>query len=132
MPPSPPSMVMKSTPRVPSSISSASSSQKPRSPTADLMPTGSPVRSAMVSTKSSISSTEENAEWREGLATSLPSSTPRIRAISAFTLAPGRWPPSPGFAPWLSLISTARTGADSTTSTRRSRSKFPSASRQPK
>ena len=36
---------------------------------------------------------------------SLPSSTPRIAAISAVTLAPGSTPPWPGFAPWLSLIS---------------------------
>ena len=36
--------------------------------------------------------------------------TPRIRAISALTLAAGNTPPRPGFAPWLSLISIARTG----------------------
>ena len=41
-------------------------------------------------------------------------------------------PPRPGLAPWLSLISIARTGAVSTVATRRSRSKVPSRLRQPK
>ena len=36
-------------------------------PTADLMPTGRPVRSASISTKSSMLSTSENALWRDGL-----------------------------------------------------------------
>ena len=43
VPPSPPSIVMKSTPRVPPAISVARSSQNVESPTADLMPTGRPV-----------------------------------------------------------------------------------------
>ena len=42
---------------------------------------------------------------------SSPGRTPRIAAISADTFAAGSTPPSPGLAPWLSLISSARTGA---------------------
>lgn len=46
VPPSPPSRVMKSTPRPVSRIRLAKVSQKSSSPTADLMPTGSPVSAA--------------------------------------------------------------------------------------
>jgi len=45
------------------------------------------------------------AEWAAGETQSWPSGTPRVAAISALTFAPGRTPPCPGFAPWLSLIS---------------------------
>ena len=45
---------------------------------------------------------------------STPSRTPRAAAISADTLAAGSTPPRPGLAPWLSLISSARTGAPAT------------------
>ena len=41
-------------------------------------------------------------------------------------------PPSPGLAPWESLISIARTGAEATRSLSRARSKLPCSSRQPK
>ena len=47
---------------------------------------------------------------------SLPWVTPLVAAISADTLAPGRTPPSPGLAPWLSLISMARIGVSATRS----------------
>ncbi len=73
----------------------------------------------MVSTKSSIESTSWKAVWREGLMQSRSRGTLRISAISAVILAAGSTPPSPGLAPWLSLISIARTGADSTTSSSR-------------
>jgi hypothetical protein len=63
---------------------------------------------------------------------STPSGTPRVSAISADTFAAGSTPPSPGFAPWLSLTSSARTGALATSALSRSRSNRPSASRQPK
>ena len=66
VPPSPPSMVMKSTPRPVSAIRSVSSSQKTRSPTADLMPTGKPVSSASNSTQSRRLSVSENSACREG------------------------------------------------------------------
>ena len=55
-----------------------------------------------------------------------------MAATSGVTLAPGNMPPSPGLAPWLSLISMARTGASCTRATSRSRLKPPSSSRQPK
>ncbi len=132
MPPSPPSTVTKSTPRSPRAISVASSSQKPISPTALLIPTGRPVASASSSTKSSIESTSWNAECREGEAQSSPTGIPRIPAISGVTLAPGSSPPSPGFAPCESLISIALTGAPATTSMSLSRLKVPSSLRQPK
>ena len=107
-------------------------SQKSMFPTADLIPTGSPVASATVSTKSTIESTSEKTWCRLGEAQSLPCSMPRTSAISALTLAPGSMPPSPGLAPCDSLISIARTGFDATMSTSRARSKSPFASRQPK
>ncbi len=132
VPPSPPSMVTKSTPRSRLDICAARSSQNVRSPTADLMPTGSPVSSASSSTQSSMLSTSLNSACREGLMQSTPGRMPRIRAISSVTLAPGSRPPRPGFAPWLILISSARTGADATRSLSRSMSKRPSSSRHPK
>ena len=116
MPPSPPSTVTKSTPRSPRAISRVSSCQKLISPTALLMPTGTPVSSATSSTKSSRLSSSVKAVCRDGLAQSLPIGMPRISLISLVTLAAGSRPPSPGLAPWESLISIARTGADSTTS----------------
>ncbi len=132
VPPSPPSIVMKSGPLPVSAMWAASSDQNPRCPTADLIPTGRPVSSAMASTKSTRPGTSWNAECELGLMTVRPTGTPRTRAISGVTLAPGSTPPSPGLAPWLSLISTARTGCASTCSMKRSRSKLPSAARQPK
>ena len=83
-------MVMKSTPRSPLRIASTSSCQKPRSPTADLMPTGRPVSAAIHSTKSSSESTSWNCACRDGEAQSLPSGMPRMPAISALTFAPGQ------------------------------------------
>ena len=109
-----------------------SSCQKPRSPTADLMPTGRPVSAASSSTQSSRLSTSENSACRDGLMQSFPSCTPRVAAISADTFGPGRTPPRPGLAPWLSFTSSARTGADATRSFSRERSKRPCSSRQPK
>ena len=132
VPPSPPSIVTKSTPRSPSAIASVRSSQNARSPTADLMPTGSPVSAASSSTKSSSESTSSNSACRDGLRQSTPSGTPRVSAISRTPSAAGSTPPSPGLAPWLSLISSARTGAPATSSFSRGRLNRPSSSRQPK
>ena len=61
-----------------------------------------------------------------------PQSVVNISAISGVTLQAGSIPPSPGFAPWESLISIARTGADAARSASRSSEKSPRASRQPK
>ena len=102
------------------------------SPTADLIPTGSPVSLASSSTQSSRLSVSENSACRDGLMQSTPSRTPRVSAISADTFAAGSTPPRPGLAPWLSLISSARTGAPATRSLSRCRSKRPCSSRQPK
>jgi hypothetical protein len=132
VPPSPPSMVMKSTPRSPRAISRARSCQSCISPTADLIPTGRPETSASFSTKSSSSSAEEKAECAFGLMQVTPTGIRRIRAISGVTLAPGSTPPRPGLAPWLSLISIARTFAEATSSRKRSMLKRPRSSRQPK
>ena len=117
---------MKSGPRLRRAISSASSTQKACWPTADLIPTGIRQASATRSTKSISSPTVENSAWWAGLATVMPTGTPRAAAISGVTLAAGRTPPRPGFAPWLSLISMARIGARSTWATAASRSKRPS------
>ena len=61
---------------------------------------------------------------------SCPTGTPRIRAISGVTLAPGGTPPRPGLAPWLSLISTARIESAATVSLNAWRSNRPAESRQ--
>jgi len=132
VPPSPPSTVTKSTPRPVSAMRPASSSQNASSPTADLMPTGRPVASASISTKSIRPSTSEKAEWPGGLTQSRPASTPRICAMVGVTLAAGSIPPRPGLAPCDSLISSARTGAPSSVRRRCSRLKCPASSRQPK
>ena len=132
VPPSPPSTVMKSTARSSLAIRRASSSQKPLSPIADLMPTGRPVSSASISTKSSISSTSPKAEWRDGETQSSFADTSRTFAISSVTFEAGRSPPRPGFAPWLSLISSARMGASSSRPRSSARLKRPLRSRQPK
>ena len=55
-----------------------------------------------------------------------------MRAISGVTLAAGSSPPSPGLAPWDSLISNARTGPEATVSRSRSRENSPSGVRHPK
>ena len=110
----------------------ASSVQKASWPTADLMPTGSPVAPATCSTKSTSSGTLPKAEWRLGLTTSWPTGTPRASAISGLTFAPGSRPPTPGFAPWDSFTSMDRTGAPSTVSSRRSIENVPSGLRHPK
>ena len=89
----------------------ANRSQKTPSPTADFTPTGRPVTSATRSTNSISPSTSANAECDDGLAQSRKAGTPRMRAISSVTFAAGSSPPSPGLAPWESLISIARTGA---------------------
>ena len=54
-----------------------------------------------------------------------------MRAISSLTFAPGRIPPLPGFAPWLSLISNIFTVSCAATSRSLSSSRLPSRSRTP-
>ena len=68
-----------------------------------------------------------------GLMQSCPGRTPRIIAISAVTLWPGRTPPLPGLAPWDSFTSMPRTfGAPSSVLISTSVENAPSAERQPK
>ena len=99
VPPSPPSMVMKSGPRPASAMREANSIQKRRSPTADLMPTGRPQASATRSTKSTSPATSSNSGWRLGLRTVTPTGTPLAAAMAGVTLAAGSTPPRPGLAP---------------------------------
>ena len=74
----------------------------------------------------------ENSACRDGLMQSWPIGMPRTSAISGEILAAGSSPPRPGLAPWESLTSMARTGAEATTSFSRARSNGPCSSRQPK
>ena len=59
--------------------------------------------------KSINSGTDLNSWKRFGETEACPSGMPRMVAISAVTFSPGRMPPLPGFAPWPSFTSTART-----------------------
>ena len=61
VPPSPPSIAIKSGPSWRALIRAASSCQKSSAPTADLIPTGRPVRAAIRSMKSISPSTVEKA-----------------------------------------------------------------------
>ena len=72
------------------------------------------------------------ALWLAGEMQSSPSGTPRALAISELTLAPGSTPPSPGLAPWESLMVTALTSGSRDFSRKAAGSKPPSASRVPK
>ena len=69
------------------------------SPTAALMPTGSPVAAAMDSTTSSSASAVPKALCAAGLAQSRSRRMPRVSAISALIFACGSRPPAPGLAP---------------------------------
>ena len=63
--------------------------------------------------KSSSESTSPNAAWcGRADAVAARAGRTRMRAICADTFAAGSMPPIPGLAPWLSLISMARTGAE--------------------
>ena len=132
VPPSPPSTAMKSGPRPVEAMCQASSTQKLRAPTADLIPTGSPLASARRSTKSTRPATSSNSGWRSGLRTVTPTGTPRAAAMTGVTLAPGSTPPRPGLAPWLSFTSMAFTGAEATEAIKASMLNRPSSPRAPK
>ena len=120
-------------PRSPRVISRVRSRQNVSSPTADLIPTGRPVSAATASTKSRRLSASWKAVCAEGLTQSRSVAIPRTSAISRVIFSRGRRPPRPGFAPWLSLISIARTeGVAATVSFNRAIENRPSRSRQPK
>ncbi len=75
-------------------------------PTQSLNPTGLPSASSRRRARKSISSSGvEKVRWATGEWTVPPTGTPRARAISPPTFAPGRMPPPPGLAPWESLSS---------------------------
>ena len=132
VPPSPPSIVTRSTPRPVSAISRTSSCQNARSPTADLIPTGSPVSAASISTQSSIPSTSENSACRDGLTQSTPCGTPRVAAISAETFAAGQHPAEPGLGPLAELDLQRTHRCRGHRVLERARSNRPCSSRQPK
>ena len=67
-----------------------------------------------------------NALCEGGDTTVVPTGTPRVAAISALTLAPGSTPPSPGLAPWDSLIEMALTAGSCAFSANFVASKLPS------
>ena len=102
-------------------------------PIASLKPVGLPpdsVRSR--STKRSRPIGVSNAECEAGDTQSTQGGTPRAAAISRVTLGPGSMPPWPGLAPCESLTSIIRTCSVQAFSMKRSVSKRPCASRQPK
>jgi hypothetical protein len=102
-------------------------------PTHSLKPAGLPPESwRRRSTNCSSSIGVEKALWRAGLMQSRPTGTPRAAAISGVTLGPGSMPPWPGLAPWLSLSSTILTCGSAAAAAKRSASKRPASSRQPK
>ena len=82
--------------------------------------------------KSMSSSGVRNALWEGGEITVCPTGTPRVRAISGLTFAAGSTPPSPGFAPWESLMEMHLTCGRAALAANSPGSKRPSASRQPK
>ena len=67
--------------------------------------------------------------WADAI---LPTFTPRASAMASVTLAPGRMPPWPGFAPWLSLISIILTWSSAAVCENISGLNAPSGVRQPK
>ena len=133
VPPSAPSMTMKSG-RIPvCSMACTMPNHSQGWPMHSFMPTGLPCDKVRNScTKAINSSGVENRLWAAGETQSTPSGTPRAWAISGVTLGPGSTPPWPGLAPWLSLISTILTCGSRAWAANFSGSKLPCASRQPK
>lgn len=104
-----------------------------RAPTHSFNPIGLPsARLRRVEMKCINSSGVRKAECAGGEMTVWPTGTPRVAAISGVTLAPGSTPPSPGLAPWESLIEIALTDGSTALSRNFSASKWPSGVRQPK
>ena len=71
------------------------------------------------------------SRWRFGEIESLPTSIPRIFAISVVTFTPGKTPPFPGLAPWLNFISNIFTCGMTEISFNFTLSSFPSLLRIP-
>ena len=127
LPPSALSTVMKSgalsTPR--RLISSHRSSIHPYAPMTALKPVGLPVAERTRSIMSTKSPGELTSTCRLGLMESWPTSMTRMFAISSVTFAPGKIPPLPGLAPWLSLISNILTCSCAAISAKRSSDNSP-------
>src|SRR6266853_3280891 len=102
-------------------------------PTQSLNPAGLPPDSRRISPMNSIIPTGvEKQEWLDGDMQSWPIGTPRVREISAETLAAGNTPPCPGFAPWLIFSSTILTSSSAAVSAKSSDENVPSELRAPK
>ena len=133
VPPSPPSMTMKSGVMPVASMALVIAKTSCGWPTQSLMPTGLPPDSSRsFAANSSIPAGESNAEWPDGDRQSSQAGTPRTRAISSVTFAAGNSPPWPGFAPWLSLISVIFTQSSEARSPNAPGSNVPFACRAPK
>src|SRR5260370_40447893 len=86
-------------------------------PTQSWKPAGWAPDSRRISRRNSIIPTGvEKEEWLDGDMQSWPIGTPRVREISAETLAAGNTPPCPGFAPWLIFSSTILTSSSAAVS----------------
>ncbi|MNE41572.1 hypothetical protein D3C80_1356510 [compost metagenome] len=133
VPPSLPSTTMKSGVMPVASMALAMPMNSHGWPRQNLKPTGLPPDSSRrLATNCSNSTGVRKALCAAGEMQSLPARTPRVSAISALTLCPGRIPPWPGLAPWLSLISIIFTCRERACSAKRCGSKRPSSVRQPK
>ena len=91
-----------------------------------------PERPRRRSMKCIISIGVENALWVAGETQSTHGSTPRAAAISSVTFGPGSTPPWPGFAPCDSFSSIILTCGWTALAQKRSSSKAPFSSQQPK
>ena len=106
VPPSLPSITMKSGATPLSTIALHRAMNSVLWPTHSLKPTGLPPDSfRSFAMNAIISSGVENALWAAGDTQSTPTSTSRAAAISGVTFLPGSTPPWPGLAPCDSLIS---------------------------
>ena len=133
VPPSEPSMVMKSGRIFVSSIALMMAMNSTFLPRHSLKPTGLPPLSVLRrATKKSSPLGVSNSGCMAGEFTVLPTSTRRILAISSVTLAPGSTPPWEGFAPCESFISIILTTSRFARSAKASSLNEPSGFRQPK
>jgi hypothetical protein len=133
VPPSPPSMVMKSGARARSCPSRARSSPEVHLAHGRLDAHRQPGRVGEPLDEVEHRVDVVKGRVRRGAdAVLAPIGMPRIFAISGVIFAAGSTPPRPGLAPWLSLISMARTGALATVLDEALQEKFPFSSRQPK
>ena len=133
VPPSPPSMVIKSgvIPVLTIALQIARNSR--RLPMQSLNPIGLPSESFLSWATNCIRPTGVEKElWVAGEITSLPMGTLRIFEISSLTFIAGRIPPCPGFAPCESLISIILTCGLTDFSANIFALKFPSSVLQPK